>query len=344
MNACEFAWSAVAVAALSAVPVRAETLRVPQQYPTIQAAVDAALVGDVIVIARGTYPGNVFIGAKAQLTLRAVGRVVLQATQPGPVVLVVESTGVLLQRLELTGATGAEGIGVRVIDSTQVSVSRCTSRENEDDGFQVWFCDEVLVDRCRSLHDGDEGVEVWNSTHVLVSRNNVIDPGHWGMDLESESTGSMLVKAERNRIQQAHDFGLYGWGVGLVIERNRIMASGQDGLYLEDGSFDVVRNVISKAGGDGVVLDKVVGTGLSRNRVQKAGGDGYDLTSSDGQFARNTSTKAGGCGFLVRTGGNTFLQNRALESVAWDLMDLGDGTNDYTSNVFKTVYPEGQLP
>lgn len=52
------------------------TLRVPQDYPTIQAAVDAAYPGDEIVISPGTYEGGLFIDK--DLTLRGEGEVILK--------------------------------------------------------------------------------------------------------------------------------------------------------------------------------------------------------------------------------------------------------------------------
>ena len=51
----------------------AATLNVPADYPTVQAAVDASLEGDTVLIAAGTYTGNVTI-ATSGLTVQGAGK------------------------------------------------------------------------------------------------------------------------------------------------------------------------------------------------------------------------------------------------------------------------------
>jgi hypothetical protein len=43
---------------------QANTIRIPQDYPTIQAGVNAAVTGDVVLVSPGTYLENVIISGK----------------------------------------------------------------------------------------------------------------------------------------------------------------------------------------------------------------------------------------------------------------------------------------
>src|SRR5256714_3039124 len=78
------------------------TIRVPQDAPTIQAAVDAAAAGDTILVDRGTYPGGVVVPAgKPGLTIRGVDRnaVVLDGAGKRDDAIDVRADGVTLQNL-----------------------------------------------------------------------------------------------------------------------------------------------------------------------------------------------------------------------------------------------------
>jgi hypothetical protein len=72
------ALAGLAFALAATVTSRAAVIYVPADYPTIQAAVDAAASGDEIRIAAGTYPGQVLIASK-NLTLVGEPGAVLEA-------------------------------------------------------------------------------------------------------------------------------------------------------------------------------------------------------------------------------------------------------------------------
>jgi Right handed beta helix region len=78
------------------------TIRVPQDAPTIQAAVAAAAPGDTILVDRGTYPGGVVVPQeKPGLTIRGVDRnaVVFDGADARDDAIDVQADGVTLQNL-----------------------------------------------------------------------------------------------------------------------------------------------------------------------------------------------------------------------------------------------------
>ena len=92
----------VAAVLAVALSLPAGVIRVPQDAPTIQAAVAAAAAGDTILVDRGTYPGGVVVPEdKPNLTIRGVDRnaVVFDGQDARDDAIDVRADGVTLQNL-----------------------------------------------------------------------------------------------------------------------------------------------------------------------------------------------------------------------------------------------------
>jgi hypothetical protein len=82
-------------------------LRVPQEYPTIQSAIDAAPQGATVVVAPGTYRENLLIGKPLTLrSARGPRHTVLDGGGVGPVVV---ALGTGAERIEIDGFTITNG-------------------------------------------------------------------------------------------------------------------------------------------------------------------------------------------------------------------------------------------
>src|SRR5438309_8470948 len=82
--------------------LRGNVIRVPQDAPTVQAAVDAAAPGDGVLVDRGTYPGGVVVlASKPNITIRGVDRnaVVFDGGDTQDDAIDVHADGVTLQNL-----------------------------------------------------------------------------------------------------------------------------------------------------------------------------------------------------------------------------------------------------
>lgn len=112
-RACVRGMAAALALIYAGVAARAEaaTLQVPGSYPTIQAAVNAAVSGDTIVLADGTYtgPGNWNVSVNKTITIKSAN---------GPAACVVDlagttNYGMLLTPAGMAGTLQVEGIAFR---------------------------------------------------------------------------------------------------------------------------------------------------------------------------------------------------------------------------------------
>lgn len=231
---CLLAFSSVAVAKpLGESPANVNVLRVPDQYSTIQSALDAAQPDDMVHVAAGTYAENVVITASGLRLRGAQGAVI--------------------------DGTGLNGIGIQVRGTsavapvTAVEVSGFEVR-NFERGIIVQFGVSVAVhhnevdqnvDKIPPLVLGDAaGIELVTTHFSEVSQNFVHDNGEAGIQLRVGSTQNTI---RGNRVQgNGNTADLQGRGIlitGLGTNDNRVLEN------------EVVGN-----NGRGILLSRPLGT------------------------------------------------------------------------------------
>ena len=137
----------------------ADVIDVPADHPTIQAAITAALPGDEVVVAPGTYLETIDLLGKA-ITVRGsdpsdwsvVEATIIDGSASGTVVQIMSGEGrsTVLSGLVVTNGLWGVGGGIRVDDSSP-TISRCIIRDNEASlgaGISVAYGGDPLIDDC----------------------------------------------------------------------------------------------------------------------------------------------------------------------------------------------------
>jgi hypothetical protein len=361
---------AVAAGLLLSGSAGAGTLSVPSAgFPTIQSAINAAVSGDTVVVAKGTYVESLDIKEKSGIVVRAAGKVVIPASDFNTGITIAMSTDI-----EVRGFTieDAREHSIVVACNSNVLVSKCRILGGDGDGIRVFsgpgvrlehnFIEGVALDGIRLLElqpDEPGGIPCGGPIDVLLLKNRVQQTGGDGISI----TGTGIV-AEKNRVVDVAGDGMLALpdGPGAVLRKNRIVGAGGRGLVVQATGITLDHNRIQKPASSGVVLEPgAEGATLLGNRVVKAGTNGLVLDASGGSCTGARAIKSGTHGFMV--GGNgivldqcrsshawfhgfnvycsssTFLHCRATTSGYLDLVDFaaGDTTNTYVGCTFKTT-------
>lgn len=215
------------------------TLRVPEDHPTIQAAIDAARNGDTILVAPGTYQEDLRVDGKdialtscyQQTSNTAdIERTILDGGKDGaksgpPIITIAERPG---SSLRLIGFT-IRGSHHAVVNSGHIDVRHNHFRDNGD--ALSFESGKGTVSDNRFEHNRDDGIDMDGPSKATIVDNVLCDNRDDGIEI------------------RLHPFK--GPVLNIVIRGNRFERNGEDGLQLidypgrSDRTFRIEQNIFA---------------------------------------------------------------------------------------------------
>ena len=258
---------------------RAATIRVPDEFAGIQAAIDVAQSSDTVLISPGAYTGDLVISGKS-LTLAS--RYILTG----------DTNDIALTTL--TGRSTTLTIDASAGPSTTIRgltflhggyhIENYARRVNILDDHFIGGGDQMsfegaggLVRGCRFEGSGDDAVDVDNASDPIIENNIILDSGDDGIELRLHPyTASLLqIVIRHNVISGCKEDGIqlidYAGASSrdFLIEGNVITNSAKVGLAcMADGN--TIENFL---GAPLVEPVRVIGNTLCGNPVGVTGGD-----------------------------------------------------------------------
>jgi parallel beta-helix repeat protein len=230
----------------------AGTITVPEDYPTIQAAVNAAAEGDTIFVKKGIYNENLTVNKSLSLVGESAGSTVV--TGEGNTALLVQHDNV-----NVTGFTFRRPSTMRWYYGVHLlNVQRCNVFGNriESTFIGIWLVDASFNNIYENTLNGDwNGIHLRNSHQNNVSNNYVTGSHDWGISTEGSSNN--------------------------IIMNNHVASSGWGGIGLDGGSPNrnnlIAENVVTMCGDIGIGITSMgsVSNRIVANNITGTGSEDY---------------------------------------------------------------------
>ncbi len=337
MNARALAVSAGFLALAAA--ARADVLKVPQQFDTIQDAVTNANSGDAIVVSAGRYVGNVSISFKNDLELRANGNVVIEgvlALVPDAVLTLSNCTRVRVKGFRIERNEPEKC--VLLSGCIECSIERCTIGPGGQ-GIGIGDAVGVLVDRCRIKNCLGSEVLV-SSGACAITRNRIDRCGIDGIRVDAAVDRATVTDNVVTRAGNVGIFFVTSTIRGEIID-NGVSGGGIQGLRVFGDSIAVVGNRIT--GVDDPAIGMFAADTFAFGNVGTRCALGLEIhpCCTNGTHVENRFVRSETVGVQIDTGttGNVLSGNRASKSGDFDFVDETGEGNTLIDNHSKTIGP-----
>jgi len=170
--------------------------RVPEDYPTIQKAINAAVSGDTILVAAGTYPEYVCVNKS--VTLQGTNRQSIIKGGPESTTRVVD---VKISKVKISGFT-VQGPtlsykGIYVEPPLQQYFTNINITDNTvigcNDGIFYSRSSKCFITN-NTLQGNTYGIRLYDSNYNVVAENLVNASGYYGIDFYARSRYNNLTK------------------------------------------------------------------------------------------------------------------------------------------------------
>jgi len=204
------------------------TIYVPDNYPSIQAAVNAASPGDTIIVRAGNYYGNVHLNK--QLTLVGENLPVIDANGSGsPMTL--EADGCAVDGFKVRNSGGGfvaqESAGIKVISNNNRLTNNIAL--NNWYGIYLYYSNGNALDRNNTSNNSLEGIRLVASNNNNLA-NNTSNSNIYLSNPNTEGAGILLLGSNYNTLDSNvansnHWFGiqLRKWALTTTCDHNQLV-------------------------------------------------------------------------------------------------------------------------
>ncbi|MHC4568817.1 MAG: right-handed parallel beta-helix repeat-containing protein [Planctomycetota bacterium] len=254
-------YAAVLVLAVPA-NVSVATITVPDDFPAIQQAVNAASPGDKVFVRAGMYSEHVTIGKP--LTLEGEDRetTIIDGAGTGKVVTVTSASNVTVSGFTTrnggTSTSFPEDSGIVLDNASHCLISDCIMTSNGISGLHLYRSSSNTIRNCELSYNETTpipgpvqgAIHLRYSTYNTIADNNIYSNGSDGITVRS---GSSYTTIRGNHIYSNGDYGIHlGWSYHCTIVDNIVHDNRSVGLEFDAASYNTARDNVTYSNSAGI--------------------------------------------------------------------------------------------
>ena len=230
----------------------AATITVPDDYPTIQQAINAAIPADTVYVRAGTYYEHVTIGKS--LTLQGEDRetTIIDGGATGKVVTAVSTSNVTVSGFTVrNGGSSSQGYdkdaGIALRYTSYSLISDCIVTSNGLNGLYAYQSSYNTVQDCEFCYNqtdpigGIQGaIHLRFSLHNTIADNKIYSNTSYSVTVRSWSQHTTIT---RNDVYSNGGPGIHvGWSSHCTIVDNTVHDNPSSGVFFDATSYNTVRD------------------------------------------------------------------------------------------------------
>lgn len=312
------------------------TITVPDDYSTIQAAVNAARPGDTVYVKTATYHQNVVVNKTLSLVGQDTTTTIIDGSGIGDVVNITANSVNVTSFTIRNGQAGRPNAGIGLEYSNN---SNIVADVLADNWFGIYFnhCSDCNVVGNNLTTNNGTGIALEdNSESNNVTRNEISGSKGTGIALEGSNYNSII---ENNLTNNVEGVVLYDNSYSNTVVGNGITASSDYALSLDDSSRNsLVENTITASTkGIGFIYGSTENNVTGNNVTANDEGIVLDSSSNSNIFLENDFA---GNGQQVVSAGSTNVWDDGSRGNYWSdyLTKYSNGSQTDNSGIWNTPY------
>jgi len=210
---------------------------------TIQAAIDAASVGDTVMVDPGTYHENIHLRTGINVVGAGSSATILQGLGNSNVVTAVDVTDARMEGFKIMGSGSAPTLAGVAIEGGNVQFDKNWIYGNIN-GIRLWGNSSAILRNNIVQANGSDGDPYLNygivclSSTPLIANNLIIETKGAGLYFAwAASAGAQVIN---NTVADNHDDGIWCYNGANVVIKNNIFTRNNTGITASHGAAPLI--------------------------------------------------------------------------------------------------------